>query len=189
MRYLEDRLSRIVKRCQNIIEKGNYNAYDRINNILEEENLNETILVRDGVVTVDNGKLNRRIERMGKTILVINTTEMNAQEIIDLYKKRNRVEYCFRTINSLKIAFPVYHWTPQKIRVHLFLFHLPYLFLSLMRLKMKEAVDLYFITTAEILSTIKIVYFRRGKYFENRLISSDERAKKVMEKIDLLNIQ
>jgi transposase len=189
MRYLEDKMSRIIKRCQNILEKGNYDAYDRINNILEEENLNETILVRDGVVTVDNERLNRRIERMGKTVLFTNITEMKAQEIIDLYKKRNRVEHCFRTINSLKIAFPVYHWTPQKIRVHMFLSHLAYLFLSLMRLKMKEAVDLYLITTAEVLSTIKIVYLRRGKYVEKRLVSSDERAKKVMEKIDLLNIQ
>ena len=104
-------------------------------------------------------------------------------------KKGNGVEHRFRTINSLKIAFPVYHWTPQKIRVHMVLSHLAYLFLSLMRLKMKEAVDLYLITTAEVRSTIKIVYLRRGKYVENRLVSSDERAKKVMEKIDLLNIQ
>mgnify|MGYP001626220844 CR=1 FL=1 len=189
MRNLEDRMSRIIRKCQNILEKGNYDAYDRINSILENENLNETIVVMDGTVTVDNERLNRRIERMGKTLLFTNIADMSAQEIIDLYKKRNRVEHCFRTINSMEIAFPVYHWTPHKIRVHMFLSHLAYLFLSLMRFKLKEINDLYLISTAEVLSTIKIVYLRRGKYVDKRLVSSNDRARKVIEKIDLLNIQ
>jgi len=51
--------------------------------------------------------------------------------IIDLYRKRNRVEHCFRTINTMNIAFPIYHWTPQKIRVHMFFSLMAYLFPSL----------------------------------------------------------
>jgi len=54
---------------------------------------------------------------------------------------------------------------------------------------LKEINDLYLISTAEVLSTIKIVYLRRGKYVDKRLVSSDDRARKVIENIDLLNIQ
>ena len=52
----------------------------------------------------------------------ITDPHVDSAEIIDLHKKRNRVEHCFRTINSMGIAFPIYHRTPQKIRVHMFYF-------------------------------------------------------------------
>ncbi|MGC8672957.1 MAG: transposase [Thermoplasmata archaeon] len=52
---------------------------------------------------------NRKIKTLGKTILFTNISNMEAQEIIDLYKKRNRVEHCFRAINTLDLASPIYH--------------------------------------------------------------------------------
>jgi len=51
-------------------------------------------------------------------------------DIIDIYRKRNRVEHCFRTINTMDIILPVYHWTPRKIRVHMFMSPIAYLSLS-----------------------------------------------------------
>ena len=55
---------------------------------------------------------------------------MNADAIIDLYRKRNGVEHRFRTINTKDIAFPIYHWTPQKIKLHMFMSLLAYLFIA-----------------------------------------------------------
>jgi len=35
--------------------------------------------------------------------------DMNACDIIDLHRRRDRVEHCFRTINTMGIVFHVYH--------------------------------------------------------------------------------
>ena len=51
--------------------------------------------------------------------------------IIDLYRKRNRVKLCFRSINSSSVAFPVYDWTNQKIKVYMFLSLMEYMFLEI----------------------------------------------------------
>ena len=66
--------------------------------------------------------------------------------------------------------------------------YMAYLFLALMRMKIKPVMDVYLTTTLDILSTIKIVYLVRGKSMEKRLFSADGRAREVMEKIDLLKI-
>ena len=57
--------------------------------------------------------------------------DMEPEDIIDLHRKRNRVEHCFRTINTMDIAFLLYHWTPQNIRVHMFFSIMACFFLAL----------------------------------------------------------
>ncbi len=88
---------------------------------------------------------------LGWNALFTNITEMNAEDIIDLYGKRNRVEHCFRHINTMDIAFPLYHWTPQKIKVHMFVSLLAYLFLALIRMKIKPIMEFYLPTVIEVL--------------------------------------
>jgi hypothetical protein len=113
---------------------------------------------------------------------------MDAAGIIDLYKKRNRVEHCFRTINTMGIAFQVYHWTPQKIRVHMFFSLMAYLFLALIRMIIKPVMDLYLTTVQEVISTIRIAYITRGKSVYVKVSSGDERAQMIMEKFDLVKM-
>ena len=60
--------------------------------------------------------------------------------------------------------------------------------LALMRMKIKPVMEVYPITALEILSTIRIVYMARGKLVEKRPLSADERAKEMMEEIDLMKI-
>ena len=132
--------------------------------------------------------MRERFRTFGKGALFTNMAEMKPEELMDLYRRRNRVEHCFRTISMRDLASPVYHWTPQKIKVHMLFSHMAYLFLALMRMKIKPVMEVYLTTTLDILSTIKVVYVVRGKSMEKRLFSADERAREVMEKIDLLKI-
>ena len=83
------------------------------------------------------------------------------------------------------MAFPLYHWTPQKIRVHMFFSLMAYLFLALMRMILKPVMELYLTTVLEVVSTIKIVYITRKKNISVKLSSGDERAMMVMEKFNL----
>ncbi len=49
---------------------------------------------------------------IGKNALFTNIYDMKPDELIDLYRKRNRVEYCFRTISMRDLISPIYHRAP-----------------------------------------------------------------------------
>jgi len=106
----------------------------------------------------------------GKNAIFTNITDMNAESIIDLYRKRNRVEHCFRTINTMGIAFPVYHWTPQKIRVHMFFSLMAYLFLSLIYNEIHRADEsVSLISTMEYMKDINLIYAANGKHVTEKI--------------------
>ncbi|MEM3191989.1 MAG: hypothetical protein QW292_07865 [Candidatus Parvarchaeota archaeon] len=86
---------------------------------LESQNLNETIQLTD--LRIDHERMSARLRMLGINALFTDIDNMKAEDIIDLYRKRNKVEHCFRTINTMDIAFPVYHCTQQKIRMHMFM--------------------------------------------------------------------
>jgi len=107
---------------------------------------------------------------MGKNAIFTNIMDMDSATIIDLYRKRNRVEHCFRTINTMNIAFPIYHWTPQKIRVHMFFSLMAYLFLSLVYNeihRVDESVSL--ISTMEYMKDINLIYAANGKQVTEKI--------------------
>jgi Transposase len=132
--------------------------------------------------------MDQRMSMMGKNAIFTNIIDMNAEGIIDLYRKRNRVEHCFRTINTMGIAFPVYHWTEQKIKVHMFFSLMAYLFIALIRMTLKPVMELYLITVLEVVSTIRIIYAIRGKSVDVKLSSGDERAIQIMDKFNLMEM-
>ena len=174
---------RIILRAKKIMDSGDSDSMEKARMYLESERLNETILLPS--LEINRERMDERLSMMGKNAVFTNITDMDAESIIDLYKKRNRVENCFRTINTVGIAFPVYHWTPQKIRVHMFFSLIAYLFLALIRMIVKPIMDLYLTTVLEVISTIRIIYMTRGKGVREKLYSGDERAKKIMERFDL----
>lgn len=114
--------------------------------------MNETILLPSH--EIDQEKMNEGLSMIGKNALFTNIMDMDPEEIIELYRKRNRLEHYFRTINTMDIAFPIYHWMPQKIRVHMFFSMMAYLFLALIRMTIKPSMELYFIAVVDFISTI-----------------------------------
>ena len=180
------RMEGVILKAKKIMESGDSDSMEKARIYLETEKLNETILLPS--VETDQNRMDERLSMMGKNAIFTNIMDMDAENIIDLYKKRNRVEHCFRTINTMGIAFPVYHWTPQKIRVHMFFSLLAYLFLALIRMTVKPVMDLYLTTVQEVISTIRIVYITRGKSVDVKLSSGDERALRIMEKFDLVKM-
>ncbi len=57
--------------------------------------------------------MDHRMSMLGKNAIFTNIMDMDAGNTIDLYRRRNRVEHCFRATNTMDIAFPVYHWKLQ----------------------------------------------------------------------------
>ena len=156
------RMEKVILKTKKIMDSGDSDSMDKARIYLESENLNETIILPS--LEIDQKRMDERLSMMGKNAIFTNIMDMDSAEVIDLYKKRNRVEHCFRTINTMGIAFPVYHWTPQKIRVHMFMSLLAYLFLSLIYNEMhgtEKSVTLP--STIDIMKDIMVVYAAKGK--------------------------
>ncbi len=181
-------LKRVYRKAEKIMDSGDSDAMDRARMYLESHNLNETILLPD--LTIDHERMRERMKLLGMNALFTDIMDMRADDIIDLYRKRNRVEHCFRTINTMDIAFPVYHWTPQKIRVHMLMSMIAYLFLALIYNEMHRSVDeISLQSTAEAMKDIMVVYAARGKTVRSRLDFKSETGKimgRVMKLDDLV---
>ncbi|EQD36911.1 transposase-like protein, partial [mine drainage metagenome] len=124
------RFRKVYLKVRKIMESGDSDSMEKAGYYLEAENLNETIILPS--MRINSERMRERFSMMGKNALFTNITDMEPEELIDLYAKRNRVEHCFRVISMRDLASTVYHWTPQKIRVHMFFSYLAYLFLALM---------------------------------------------------------
>ncbi len=129
---------------------------------LESENLNEPILL-PSLGTVQN-RMEKGLSIMRKNAKITNIMDTDAVSIIELYGKSNRVEHRFRTMNTRGIAFSIYHWTPRKIRVHMFFSLMAYLFLALIYNEIHsrdESVSL--ISMKDYFKDINLNYAANGK--------------------------
>ncbi len=122
----------------------------------------------------------------GKNALFTNIDELKAEDLIELYRKRNRIEHCFRTISMHDLVKPEYHWTPQKIKVHMFFSHIAYLYLSLIHYRIRDSVSLT--STTEVLRTIRITMLARGKSVRKIVTSHDDRGKEAIKVLELGNL-
>jgi transposase len=100
-------------------------TYDRIRDYLRDRNL-----LRWYQVELDNGvislKKNRKALNWEATvdgILLLETSDMTlpSQDIVKHYKELAEVERGWRSLKSSLQLRPVYHWTEQRIRAHIFI--------------------------------------------------------------------
>jgi transposase len=100
-------------------------VYDRIRDYLRDRNLlslYEVELAGDELTV----KKNRKALGWEETIdgvLMLETTdlEMPAEEVVKRYKELAEIERGWRTLKSSLLLRPVYHWTEQRIRAHIFI--------------------------------------------------------------------
>lgn len=80
-------------------------------------------------------------EVFGKRILITNRHEWPTEEILLAYRGQSRVEAVFRQLKDPEhlAVRPQYHWTDQKIRVHLFCCLLAYLLGSVLEYRARRA--------------------------------------------------
>ncbi|MHB1648154.1 MAG: IS1634 family transposase [Cuniculiplasma sp.] len=178
---------KVYMKAKRLVESGDSDAMEQARFFLESKNLNETIILPD--MHINSERMSHRIRMLGLNALFTNIEDMQSNDIIDLYRKRNRVEHCFRTINTMSIAFPLYHWTPQKIKVHMFMSLLAYLFLSLLYNRiMKETDEISLISTQDILKGIRVQYIIDGKDVKKTIDAKDPEQINICEKLNLISL-
>lgn len=164
MKHMEN----VMIKTKKILDSGDSDAMEKARIFLETEKLNETILLPS--LEINRKRMDQRMSMMGKNAIFTNIMDMNASDILELYRKRNRVEHCFRTINTMDIAFPVYHWTEQKIKVHMFFSLMAYLFLALIYNEVHAgSEEISLISTIDYMKDININYAMIGKKIVTRL--------------------
>ena len=171
-------------KVRSIMESGDSDALVRAGIYLESMQLQETILLHD--VTVTSERMHSRLEMLGKTALFTSISNLPGDEIIDLYRKRNRVERCFRAISMHDLMAPEYHWTPQKIRAHMLFSHIAYLFLALIYNSIKDVTSLT--STIDVLKTIRITFLMRNKEVRKVVTSQDEHGINAMKILGIENM-
>jgi len=99
----------------------------------------------DGNVLLDYEMLedaleNIRVEQLGKTALFTDRSEFTNEQIVTAYRSAWHVESAFKQMKSTKhlTVRPIFHWTPEKIRVHIFTCVLAYRLCSLLRKELSD---------------------------------------------------
>jgi len=99
----------------------------------------------EGKITLDYSVnqtvYNEKLKSFGKTILFTNNHEWRIAQIIRVYRGKAKIEDDFKRMKSpIMISLePVYHWTDQKIRVHVFCCVLALMLLLLLKRKLQSA--------------------------------------------------
>jgi len=99
----------------------------------------------EGNITLDyavnKSVYNEKLKSFGKMILFTNNHEWSTAQIIRVYRGKAKIEDDFKRMKSpIMISLePVYHWTDQKIRVHVFCCVLALMLLLLLKRKLESA--------------------------------------------------
>jgi transposase len=116
-----DRLAHPSPRGRKPTDQG---TYDRIRDYLRDKKLLSfyTIKIREDEVVVAPNKEVRKWEETIDGMLLLETTDMEspAAEIVGRYKELAEIERGFRTLKSALKLRPVFHWTPERIKAHIF---------------------------------------------------------------------
>ena len=122
-----DELAEKLKNPRSRIDKDAGSLAQRVDAILGSRHVKEVVLteVADGYVgyTVDDDiKATVAEKYFGKKLIVTDRSDWSTEEIIGAYREQDCVEKVFRdTKDSRHFSIqPTYHWTDQKIRVHVF---------------------------------------------------------------------
>jgi len=100
-------------------------TYDRIRDYLRDHKMLRWYQVKlvDTTLTVQKNRQALNWESVIDGVLLLETSDMTipAQDIVKHYKELAEVERGWRSMKSTLQLRPVYHWTEQRIRAHIFI--------------------------------------------------------------------
>lgn len=140
--------ARLIKRADGTSQRGKKPTEEsvaaQIKSILSTQYMGEIFCTETGIregfpfldFSIDESKIEKiRIEELGKTVLFTDRDDFTNEEIIGAYRSAWHIEDAFKQLkNSDHLAVkPVFHWTDDKIRVHIFSCVLAYRLCCLLR--------------------------------------------------------
>lgn len=88
---------------------------------------------------ISESVLNKEQSYDGKYILMTNIKDITVKELIKTYKNLSQIESAFRTIKDFLRLRPIYHYSPKRVKAHVFVCVLAYLLEKILEIKLKQA--------------------------------------------------
>jgi len=111
----------------------------------------------------------------GKNVIFSNHLDWNDERIIKTYRSMSKIENQFKLLHGALLVplKPVYHWTDQKIKAHIFLCMVALLFAKLLEYVCKDKIKGNFRQILDFASSIRIA-----------IVKKEEKPKLVFEELE-----
>jgi transposase len=123
--FVKEKLARLKKPAPKGRKPTPQGTYDRIRDHLRDKGLLSLYLleISGEKLTVKPEKKAREWEEVIDGMLLLETTDLSSpmEEIVKRYKELAEIERGWRALKSTLLLRPVYHWTEERIRAHVFI--------------------------------------------------------------------
>jgi transposase len=123
--FVKEKLARLKKPAPKGRKPTPQGTYDRIRDHLRDKGLLSLYLleISGEKLTVKPDKKAREWEEVIDGMLLLETTDLSSpmEEIVKRYKELAEIERGWRALKSTLLLRPVYHWTEERIRAHVFI--------------------------------------------------------------------
>ena len=123
--FVKERLARLKKPSAKGRKPTPQGTYDRIRDHLRDKGLLSlySLELQGEKLTVKPDKKARDWEDVIDGLLLLETTDLKtpSEEIVKRYKELAEIERGWRALKSTLLLRPVYHWTEERIRAHVFM--------------------------------------------------------------------
>jgi transposase len=128
-RFIKSELTRLERANREPRPRGRpptvQGTFEKIHDYLRDRKLDRYYKVEmneQGLEVTPENKTRKLEEKIdGKLVVESSCADLNAQELIGRYKELADIERAFRTLKSTLEIRPMYHWTEQRIRAHVFI--------------------------------------------------------------------
>lgn len=182
--FVKERLARLKKPAQQGRKPTLQGTYDRIRDHLRDKGLLSLYVLEivEEKLTVKPDKKTREWEERIDGLLLLETTDLTspAEEIVKRYKELAEIERGWRALKSTLLLRPVYHWTEERIRAHVFMCVLALQVERWMRKKLKgTSVP----TAIRQLKRIKVVEMVEGENLRRLPTRATVEQKEILRKL------
>jgi transposase len=122
--WIKERLDKLVVPGANGRRPTPQGTYDRIRDYLRDHGLLGfyEVTLADGKISVQKNRQVLAWENKIDGVLMVETTDrtLPAEEVIRRYKELAEIERGWRSLKSTLMLRPVYHWSEERIRAHVF---------------------------------------------------------------------
>ena len=123
--FVKEKLARLKKPAPRGRKPTPQGTYDRIRDYLRDKGLLSLYLleISGEKLTIKADKKAREWEEVIDGMLLLETTDLTSpmEEIVKRYKELAEIERGWRALKSTLLLRPVYHWTEERIRAHVFI--------------------------------------------------------------------
>lgn len=117
-----------------------------------------------GQFELDTEKIKNDARFDGFLLIATNAMDLTPEQILQKYKDLFHVEHSFRTFKSFLETRPMFHWTDERIKGHLFVCYLSYYLLAhLKNLLQEDSIELTEHKIKKMLSNMEVSKVKNGQ--------------------------